>query len=111
MGAFNRDLSGLLETNRGELDRIVGNLDDTLKTVERQLGPVQVALDRLDENGRAAFLSSRHGDFLNQPILYVTVLAPPAPTPIVPGPDPAVGHAPHRAPFPSPPPRPPRRPP
>src|SRR3546814_4895120 len=62
MGAFNRDLSGLLETNRGELDRIVGNLDDTLNTVERQLGPVQVALDRLDENGRAAFLSSRNGE-------------------------------------------------
>lgn len=100
MGAFNRDLSGLLETNRGELDRIVGNLDDTLNTVERQLGPVQVALDRLDENGRAAFLSSRNGEFLNQTILCVTVLPPPCPTPIVPGLDAVVGNAATRAPVP-----------
>lgn len=93
MGAFNRDLSGLLDTNRGELDRIVGNLDDTLNTVESQLGPVQVALDRLDENGRAAFLSSRNGEFLNQTILCVTVLPPPCPTPIVPGLDGVLGNA------------------
>lgn len=93
MGAFNRDLSGLLETNRDELASIVANLDDTLNTVESQLGPVQVALDRLDENGRAAFLSSRNGEFLNQTILCVTALPPPCPTPIVPGLESIVGNS------------------
>lgn len=85
MGAFNRDFSGILEANRGELDRIVANLDDTLATVESRLPDVELALDRLDDNGRAAFLASRHGEFLNQTILCVTVTAPPCPTPIVPG--------------------------
>lgn len=86
LGAFNRDLSTILTTNRGELDRIVANLDNTLNTVEGELGSVQLALDRLDENGRAAFLSSRNGEFLNQTILCVTAgQPPPCPTPIVPG--------------------------
>lgn len=86
LGSFNRDLSTILTTNRGELDRIVANLDDTLNTVESQLEPVQLTLDRLDDNGRAAFLSSRHGEFLNQTILCVTFgQPPPCPTPIVPG--------------------------
>ena len=85
MGAFNRDLSTILTTNRGELDRIIANLDDTLNTVESQLGPVELTLDRLDDNGRAAFLASRNGEFLNQTILCVTALPPPCPTPIVPG--------------------------
>jgi len=93
IGSFNRDLSGLLTTNRGELDRIVANLDGTLETVEGQLGPVQLALDRLDDNGRAAFLASRNGEFLNQTILCVTALPPPCPTPIVPGLDGVVGNS------------------
>ena len=94
MGAFNRDLSTILTTNRDELDRIVANLDDTLNTVESQLGPVQVTLDRLDDNGRAAFLSSRNGEFLNQTILCVTVgQPPPCPTPIVPGIEAVTGNA------------------
>lgn len=93
MGAFNRDLSGLLAGNQGELDRIVANLDNTLGTVEDQLGPLQLALDRLDENARATFLSSRNGEFLNQTILCVTVLPPPCPTPIVPGLDAIVGNS------------------
>lgn len=100
MGAFNRDLSGLLTTNRDELDRIVANLDDTLNTVEGQLGPVRTALDRLDDNGRAAFLSSRNGEFLNQTILCVTALPPPCPTPIVPGLESVVGNATDREPVP-----------
>lgn len=99
MGAFNRDLSGLLTANRGELDRIVANLDGTLETVEGQLGPLQLALDRLDENGRAAFLASRNGEFLNQTILCVTALPPPCPTPIVPGLESVVGNSATRQPV------------
>lgn len=85
MGSFNRDLSFILDTNREELDRIVANLDNTLNTVESELGPLQQALDRLDENGRAAFLSSRHGEFLNQTILCIQTSPPPCNTPVVPG--------------------------
>jgi phospholipid/cholesterol/gamma-HCH transport system substrate-binding protein len=85
MGAFNRDLSFILETSRGELDGIIASLDNTLNTVEGELDSVQLALDRLDDNGRVSFLASRHGEFLNQTILCVTTTGPPCPTPIVPG--------------------------
>ncbi len=93
LGAFNRDLSGVLEGNRGELDRIIANLDDTLNTVEGNLDHVDLALDRLDDNGSSAFLAARHGEFLNQTILCVTVLPPPCPTPIVPGLDTITGQS------------------
>jgi phospholipid/cholesterol/gamma-HCH transport system substrate-binding protein len=85
MGAFNRDLSGLLAANRDELDRIIAALDDTLATVESELPAVELALDQLDDNGRAAFLAARHGEFLNQTILCVSVGPPPCPTPIITG--------------------------
>jgi phospholipid/cholesterol/gamma-HCH transport system substrate-binding protein len=93
MGAFNRDLSFILENNRDELDGIITSLDNTLGTVEGELESVQLALDRLDDNGRAAFLSSRNGEFLNQTILCVTTTGPPCPTPIVPGLDPVTGNS------------------
>ena len=85
IGAFNRDLSGVLAANRGEIDRLLGSLDNTLNTVETQLGPLGVALDRLDENAAATFRSSRNGEFLNQTILCLTVLPPPCTTPIITG--------------------------
>lgn len=93
MGAFNRDLSTILTGNRDEIDRIVANLDTTLQTVEGDLDAVELTLDRLDDNGRAAFLASRNGEFLNQTILCVTVLPPPCPTPIVPGLETIVGQS------------------
>jgi len=85
MGAFNRDFSGILEANRGELDRTIAVLARTLQTVEGELPSVEQALDQLDDNGRAAFLASRHGEFLNQTILCLSVTPPPCPSPIVPG--------------------------
>jgi phospholipid/cholesterol/gamma-HCH transport system substrate-binding protein len=99
MGAFNRDLSMILDTNSDELDRIVANLDNTLNAVEGQLGPLQQTLDRLDENGRAAFLSSRNGEFLNQTILCVTTMPPPCQAPIVPGLEAVTGNAAAREPV------------
>jgi phospholipid/cholesterol/gamma-HCH transport system substrate-binding protein len=93
MGSFNRDLSFILESNRSELDGIIGSLDDTLNTVEGELGSVQQALDRLADNGRAAFLASRNGEFLNQTILCVTTTGPPCQTPIVSGLDPVTGNS------------------
>jgi phospholipid/cholesterol/gamma-HCH transport system substrate-binding protein len=93
LGSFNRDLSFILDTNSEELDRIVANLDNTLNTVESELGPLQQILDRLDDNGRAAFLSSRNGEFLNQTILCITTTPPPCPTPIVPGLEPVTANA------------------
>lgn len=91
VGAFNRDLSGTLEANRGEIDRLLTSLDNTLGTVESQLGPVELALDRLDENAAATFRSSRHGEFLNQSILCLTVLPPPCQAPVIPGLDAVTG--------------------
>jgi phospholipid/cholesterol/gamma-HCH transport system substrate-binding protein len=85
IGAFNRDLSAVLAGNRGEIDRLLANLDTTLDTVEAQLGPLGTALENLDENAAATFRSSRHGTFLNQTILCFTATAPPCPTPVVPG--------------------------
>jgi phospholipid/cholesterol/gamma-HCH transport system substrate-binding protein len=93
MGAFNRDLSGLLEANRGEVDRILAVLARTLQTVEGELPAVETALDQLDENARAAFLASRHGEFLNQTLLCLTVAPPPCLTPVVPGLETIVGQA------------------
>lgn len=81
VGAFNRDLSTILESNRGEIDRLLRSLDDTLDTVESQLGPLDTALGSLDENASATFRTSRHGTWLNQDILCLTVLAPPCPLP------------------------------
>ena len=85
IGAFNRDFSGVLAANRGEIDGILTKLDNTLNTVESQLGPLEVALDNLDEASAATFRSSRLGTFLNQTILCFTTTAPPCPTPVVPG--------------------------
>ena len=75
----------MLAANRGEIDGILTKLDNTLNTVEGQLGPLEVALDRLDENASATFRSSRDGTFLNQAILCLTVLPPPCATPTYPG--------------------------
>lgn len=85
IGAFNRDLSSVLEANRDEIDGILASLDTTLATVADELGPLEVALDRLDETAAATFNASRHGEFLNQTVLCLATSAPPCPTPVVPG--------------------------
>jgi phospholipid/cholesterol/gamma-HCH transport system substrate-binding protein len=97
VGSFNRDLSGVLAANRGEIDRLLANLDATLGTVEAELGPLATALDNLDENAASTFRSSSDGTFLNQTILCFTVTAPPCPTPVVPGLDPVTGQSAGRA--------------
>lgn len=85
IGAFNTDLSSVLAANRGEIDGLLTKLDNTLDTVESQLGPLDLALDRIDENAAATFRTSRDGTFLNQAILCLTVLPPPCATPTYPG--------------------------
>lgn len=92
MGAFNRDFSGILEANRGELDRIIARLATTLGTVEGELPAVETALDQLDDNASAAFLAASNGEFLNQSILCLTASPPPCPYPIVPGLDSVQGN-------------------
>ncbi|WP_436796017.1 MCE family protein [Actinospongicola halichondriae] len=91
IGAFNTDLSSVLAANRSEIDGLLASLDATLNTVEDQLGPLDLALDRLDENASATFRSSRDGTFLNQAILCLTVLPPPCTTPTYPGLDALLG--------------------
>ncbi len=91
IGAFNTDLSSVLETNRGEIDGLLTKLDNTLNTVESQLGPLDLALDRLDENAAATFRTSRDGTFLNQAILCLTVLPPPCTAPTISGLDGLIG--------------------
>jgi phospholipid/cholesterol/gamma-HCH transport system substrate-binding protein len=85
LGAFNRDLSHLLTSNRGEVDRILLNLDILLTTVEGKLGPIDIALKNLPETADAIFSSSRNGEFLNQAILCASASVPPCPSPIVTG--------------------------
>ncbi len=92
IGSYNRNLSGTLAANRSEIDGLIASLDHTLNTVQDNLGPLGVALDRLDENGAATFRSSRNGTFLNQTILCLTVMPPPCATPVVPGLDGVVGN-------------------
>ncbi|HEU5082711.1 MAG TPA: MCE family protein [Acidimicrobiales bacterium] len=92
MGAFNRDFSGILEANRGEIDRIIARLANTLGTVQGELPAVETALDQLDDNGSAAFLAASNGEFLNQAILCLAVSPPPCPYPIVPGLDSVQGN-------------------
>jgi len=93
MGAFNRDFSGILEANRGELDRILARLAATLGTVEGELPAVEQALDNLDEAGAASFLAASNGEFLNQAILCLSVAPPPCSYPIVPGIDSVRGNS------------------
>jgi len=93
LGTFNRDLSGVLQANRGELDRIIAVLAATLDTVESELPAVEQALDQLDEAGAASFFAGRDGEFLNQAILCLSVLPPPCPHPIVPGLDAVTGNS------------------
>lgn len=90
IGAFNTDLSSVLAANRAEIDGLLQSLDNTLLTVRSQLGPLELTLDRLDENAAATFRSSRNGEFLNQTILCLTVTVE-CPTPIIPGLDTVTG--------------------
>ncbi|MFP5320988.1 MAG: MCE family protein [Acidimicrobiia bacterium] len=99
MGAFNRDFSGILEANRGELDRILARLAATLETVEGELPEVETALDMLDETGASTFLAASNGEMLNQAILCLSVAPPPCSYPIVPGIDAVQGNATGRGPV------------
>ncbi len=85
IGSYNRDLSTTLSANRSQIDGLLASLDHTVNTLQEQLGPLGVALDRLDENGAATYRSSRNGTFLNQTILCLTVTPPPCTTPVIPG--------------------------
>lgn len=84
--SFSASLSTLLQTNRDELDRIIANLDVTIaEEVRPRLELVRGALQGLDEAARNIFLSSRHGEWLNQTILCPSVGPPPCLTPLIPG--------------------------
>lgn len=73
IGQFNTDLSAVLATNRDEIDQILGNLDVTLNTIEANLGPLEVALDGIDENAAATFRVGSWGEWLNQDIRCVSI--------------------------------------
>ena len=68
LGDFSEDVSFLMRNNRGELDRIVGNLDRIVQVVQAKLGTIDHALGGLDDAGTAIFASSRYGEWLNQVI-------------------------------------------
>jgi virulence factor Mce-like protein len=77
LGQFGTNLSGVLERNGTELDRLLGNLALVTDTVRSKLPQLDSALSGLTEASRAVFRAGNRGEMLNQKIFCVFV-APPA---------------------------------
>jgi phospholipid/cholesterol/gamma-HCH transport system substrate-binding protein len=78
-GRFSTNLSAVLSGNRGELDRIISNLElVTSEVVGPKLGTIDSALRQLDMTAKSIFESSDLGEWLNQSILCAGV-GPPGP--------------------------------
>jgi phospholipid/cholesterol/gamma-HCH transport system substrate-binding protein len=68
MGDFSDDFGFLLENNRNEIDRLVGNLTEIIRVVRSKLDTLDRAVPRLDDAAARIFNSSRYGEWLNQVI-------------------------------------------
>lgn len=68
LGSFNRDLGGLLEGNRAQLDRTIDNVTTLLEGVRRQLPALDQLIAHIDDGGKRLFAASRYGEWLNQVI-------------------------------------------
>ena len=72
MGDFADDFGFLLESNRGEIDRIMGNLVEVIRVVRSKLDTLDRTVPRLDDAVARIFTSSRYGEWLNQVIPCAT---------------------------------------
>jgi phospholipid/cholesterol/gamma-HCH transport system substrate-binding protein len=68
MGDFADDFGYLLESNRGQIDRLMGNLVEVIRVVRSKLDTLDRAVPRLDDAAARLFNSSRYGEWLNQVI-------------------------------------------
>jgi ABC-type transporter Mla subunit MlaD len=68
LGDFSDNFGALLANNRGEIDRIIANLNALLQEVQGKLPVVNSALSGLDEGAKRLFNASRYGEWLNQTI-------------------------------------------
>jgi phospholipid/cholesterol/gamma-HCH transport system substrate-binding protein len=68
LGDFSDNFGALLANNRGEIDRIIANLNALLQEVKVKLPVVNSALAGLDEGAKRLFNASRYGEWLNQTI-------------------------------------------
>ncbi len=77
LGQFGTDLSGVLDNNSEELDRLLSNLALVTGTAVDKLPEIDAALAGLTEASQAIFRAGNRGEMLNQKILCVFI-APPA---------------------------------
>ena len=68
MGDFADDFGSLLEGNRSQIDRLMGNLVEVIRVVRSKLDTLDRAVPRLDDAAARIFNSSRYGEWLNQVI-------------------------------------------
>ena len=68
LGDFSANLGSLLDNNRAQIDRIVGNLRALTDEVAVKLPVLDHALGGLDEAAKRLFNASRYGEWLNQVI-------------------------------------------
>lgn len=76
LSSFGTELSSLLDTNRDEIDRLLGNLALVTDTVRGKLPQLDTALANLAEASAAIFRAGNRGEFLNQKILCAFVTPP-----------------------------------
>ena len=77
LGQFGTDLSGILNDNATELDRLLSNLALVTDTVVTKLPELDSALSGLTEATQAVYRAGNRGEMLNQKIFCVFI-APPA---------------------------------
>ncbi|MGH2685765.1 MAG: MCE family protein, partial [Actinomycetota bacterium] len=68
LGDFADDFGFLLENNRGQVDRLMGNLVEIIRVVRTKLDTLDGLVPRLDDAAARIFNSSRYGEWLNQVI-------------------------------------------
>ena len=65
LGDFTDNFGSLLASNRGQIDRIVANLNAIVGEVKVKLPVLDSVLGGLDEAAKRLIASSRYGDWLN----------------------------------------------
>ena len=68
LGDFSDNFGSLLANNRGQIDRIIGNLNALVQEVKVKLPVLDSILGGLDEAAKRLFNASRYGEWLNQTI-------------------------------------------
>lgn len=75
---FSENFGGLLQNNRGEVDRTVSNLAKIIELVRTKLPTLDNTVVNLDDAAKRLFTASHLGEWLNQDIFCGTIGVPPA---------------------------------